>query len=317
MPISSKKVLFLLAAPCVALGGCSVTVGSTNGDAGSDAAPTTTGTDSGTTLADAGGAGADDGASADGGASAEAGKLGFVPSNLPSGMALAAPGDWVFSSQRCGGRTTVQIDTSKGTSDCDGKAAPYQYSAITQSDMSLGSLQAAVFVTNKFTVETGMQVTVVGNLPLIVVALGDANISGILSATVNDVSSDKANGGGASGGPHNANGSGPGGGTAPVGASGAGGGAFCGMGGDGPGVGDAGAMGGKTYGAATNVPLVGGSAGGSGSYGAGGGGGGAIQIASASSIQVTAIGAINVAGGGGNWSRSGGGSGGAILLQAP
>ncbi len=302
------KCSFLVAVPAFAILGCGSSASTTPGaasDAG-DASPVSPPNEAGLVEA----------------ATADAATLAFSPANIPAGTVLVAPGDWVFSTQTCGGRSAVQIDTSMGTSDCDGAAAPYTYAAITQSNASLGSLQAALFVTNKFTVQSGMTVTVVGNLPLIVLALGDVSISGALAATVNSLTSSTAYAGGSSGPASAANGAGgngPGGGAAPDGMSGGGGGGFCGTGGSGLEGGDSGivAAGGKAYGDPTNVPLLAGSSGASGSDERGGGGGGAIQIDSATSIQVTALGAVNVGGGGGGWAQSGGGSGGAILFEAP
>jgi hypothetical protein len=75
----------------------------------------------------------------------------------------------------------------------------------------------------------------------------------------------------------------------------------------------------------TLVPLRGGCAGGlSGSQGSAGGGGGAIQIVSATAIELSDLGTIDAGGGGGfgtpqqsGADGSGGGGGGAILLEAP
>jgi hypothetical protein len=310
--LGTGSVAFVALAACGSSGGTSADAGPdtavTIGDAGG-------GSETTTTTNDTGAAPESSTADAEGG-SAEGGTLGFGAANVPAGTALAAPGDWVISSQSCGGKMSVKIDTSMGTSDCDGPPKAYSYSMITQPDTSLGSLQAGLFVTNKFTIETGMTVTVVGNLPLVLVALSDVNISGHLNATIDSVRADKAYAGGASGPAASTSGTGPGGGATTSGMSGAGGGGFCGNGGDGAAPADAGVAGGKAYGNATNVPLLGGSSGGSGT-GVGGGGGGAIQIDSATSIQVTAVGTINAGGGGGGATRSGGGSGGAILLEAP
>ncbi|HXN33060.1 MAG TPA: hypothetical protein VN894_14415 [Polyangiaceae bacterium] len=239
-------------------------------------------------------------------ASVQNGMLGFTASNVPAATSFPVPGDWVFSSQTCSS-TNVQIDTAKGTvNGCDPTMQAFSYTAITQSDTSLGSLPAALFVTNKFTIETGMTVTVVGNLPLIVVALDDANISGLLDAS-------RGVGGGGISSRGNQKGNGQGGGGAATGGSGAGGAGFCGMGGDGA---SNTGSGGRSYGNASNIPFLGGSAGGSaGQYS--GAGGGAVQIVSATSVEVTAPGVVHVGGAGGNWGGSAGGSGGAILLEAP
>ncbi len=239
-------------------------------------------------------------------AGAKPGILGFVASNVPASTPLIATGDLVFSTQTCS-RASVEIDTAKGiVNGCDPQMQAFSYTAITQSDTSLGSLPAALFVTNKFTIQTGMTVTVVGNLPLVVVALGDANISGLLDAS-------RGVGGGGIATRGNQKGNGQGGGGAAAAGEGAGGAGFCGVGGDGA---SNTGSGGKSYGNAANVPLLGGSAGGSAAQGSGAGGG-AVQIISATSVQVTAPGVIHVGGAGGSWEGSAGGSGGAILLEAP
>ena len=97
--------------------------------------------------------------------------------------------------------------------------------------------------------------------------------------------------------------------------SGAGGGSFCGLGGTGGGTGTL-APGGSTYGIATLIPLVAGSAGGAFNPGYGylASSGGALQISAGVSLTVSNTGSINVGGGAYN---AGGASGGAILLEAP
>lgn len=233
--------------------------------------------------------------------------LPFTPSNVSVFVPTSPPGDLIFSMETCS-RPDVEIDTAKGTlSGCDAMATAFAYAKVTQSDTSLGELPAGLFLANHFAIQTGMTVTVTGNLPLIVLALSDANISGGLNVT-------SGSGGGAGASPA----MGPGAGAASVAGSGSGGAGFCGRGGDGannPG------SGGKSYGAPTNSPLLGGSSGGVAFDGIGRGGG-AVQIISATSIQVTAAGGISVGGGGGGWGANGsgfggGGSGGAILLEAP
>jgi hypothetical protein len=105
--------------------------------------------------------------------------------------------------------------------------------------------------------------------------------------------------------------------------TGAGGASYCGAGGQGGYDTPPAADGGATYGTATLVPLVGGSAGGSGECGLPGGGGGALQIIAGTSIIVRSLGSINAGGGGGGsgcgnyGGPGGGGAGGAILLEAP
>ncbi len=239
------------------------------------------------------------------------GMLGFTASNVASATPLVTSGDWVFSTQTCGS-STAKIDTTKGVVygcdlGVDLGSQSFTYTAITQSDMSLGSLPAALFVTNKFTIQPGITVTVVGNLPLIVVALDDVNIGGLLDAS-------RGVAGGAIDNRGFMKGNGPGGGGPGMDGSGGGaGGGFCGLGGAAAGNGG---IGGTSYGNASNVPLLGGSGGGSAGQ-ASGPGGGAVQIVSATALQVTGLGAIQVGGAGGSWGGSGAGSGGAILLEAP
>jgi hypothetical protein len=155
--------------------------------------------------------------------------------------------------------------------------------------------------------------------PVIVAATGVVDVQGTISLGAWNIGQY----GGAGGNPIQSIGywsTGPGGGGTGQGTlypnSGAGGGSFCGVGGTGAGTAPL-APGGGTYGTASLIPLVGGSAGG---YGAGapggyiGGSGGGLQISSAVSITVDANGSI-WAGGGSYY--GGGGSGGAVLLEAP
>jgi hypothetical protein len=243
--------------------------------------------------------------------------LGFKPSNIPTSADLVPAGDLVFNTHTCDG-TRGKIDTSNGMVSCGPNGlfttGKMNYAKITQSDQSFGALPTALFVTNHFTVETGMVVEVVGNLPLIIVAFDDANISGVLQA-IPAPTYDQGVAGGQSGpGMGGTAGLGPGGGRPSTISGGAGGAGFCGVGGDGGG--NTGS-GGKAYGHTNNIPLLAGSSGASGMYGTGGAGGGAVQIVSATTIEVTGLGTINVGGAGPRWSRNGGGSGGAILLEAP
>jgi hypothetical protein len=218
----------------VALGGCDKLLGA--GDAGASDASGPPGA--------GGSAGSEPGpvGSSDSGVSLAPVMLGFTPSNVPTAMPFRAPGDLIFSMQTCS-RPNVELDTSKGTiNGCDAMKDAFAFSTITQSDMSLGALPAALFVTHQFVVQTGMTVSVVGNLPLLVVALGDVNISGGLTAP-----------GGSAGGGGESPGAGPGAGGTSVANSGCGGGGFCGKGGDGannPG------SGGKIYGNANSSPLL-------------------------------------------------------------
>jgi hypothetical protein len=112
--------------------------------------------------------------------------------------------------------------------------------------------------------------------------------------------------------------------TTPKGGSGGAGGFHVGAGGGAASSGLAAGTGGVVKFNDTLVPLHGGCAGGRSALGFGGGGaGGAIQIVSATSIEVSELGIIDASGGGGGATpqtfteSAGGGGGGAILLEAP
>jgi hypothetical protein len=274
------------------LAGCSV---STDGNGGNGSASDA----GGSTSADQPGT-----SSAAPDATAPSGILPLHPANVPSDVALAASGDWIFNTETCG-RTDVTIDTAKGTVSCQGQAKDaFTFKAITQADTSQGTLTAGLFITRHLVIESGMNVKVIGNRPLLIVALDSVIIQGALRAS--GTSSD-GNGGGFAGDFEKA-GAGPGGGRTTMALQGGGGGGHCGIGG-------AALAGGKAYGSAANTPLVGGSAGGGG-YG-GGFGGGAVQIAAGTSIEVSGPGVLDTSGTGGQFGGGGGGAGGAILLEAP
>ncbi|HSO37921.1 MAG TPA: hypothetical protein VLT33_35580 [Labilithrix sp.] len=238
--------------------------------------------------------------------SAPSGELSFSPANVPADAGLVATGDWIFNTDTCGS-TNVTIDTAKGTVSCKGQAKDaFTFKAITQVDTSQGTLTAGLFVTRRLVIEPSMVVDVVGNRPLVIVALDTAIIQGALRASAVD---DHASGGGFDGSRTESRGAGPGGGQGAAARAGAGGGGHCGVGGGG-------SAGGKPYGTPGNTPLVGGGSGGSG-LGYSGGGGGAVQVVAGTSIELSGTGSIGVSGGGGDWTRGGGGAGGAILLEAP
>ena len=288
----SSHGLGLALSTALALTGCSLSTDGTspNGSAG-DAGGSTSSDQPGTS-------------SATPDASASNGSLPLRPANVPSDVELAASGDWIFNTETCGD-TDVTIDTAKGSVSCEGQAKDaFTFKAITQADTSQGTLTAGLFITRHLVIESGMNVKVIGNRPLVVVALDSVIIQGVLRATG---SSSDGNGGGYSG-DFGKPGAGPGGGRTTSGELGGGGGGHCGIGG-------AALIGGKSYGSAANTPLVGGSAGGGG-YG-GGFGGGAVQIAAGTSIEVSGPGAIDASGAGGEPGGGGGGAGGAILLEAP
>jgi hypothetical protein len=185
------------------------------------------------------------------------------------------------------------------------------------------SQDVALLVVKSLKVGTMGAVSVAGDLPLILVSLGDITIESggsiqAYSANALDVVGPD---GAASQGNASTKGTGPGGG--PAGSvtnyiSG-GGGSFCGKGGAGGGS----SAQSPTYGSADIRPLIGGSSGGAGdgAPGGSGSGGGAIQIVAMGTLTVSTNANI-VAGGGGASSCitsacSAGGSGGAILLESP
>ncbi len=248
------------------------------------------------------------------GADGSAVMLSFAPSNIAVASLLVdagTPGDLDVSSASC------TFNTDRGTVAC-GQYVPFAYAQAHQTDAST----LGVFVFNSLTVEPQGQLSVTGNLPLVIVALDQVTLNGRLLA---HATAGLTVAGGATSDLVAQSGAGLGGGSPgvdPFGVGGAGAG-FCGHGGSGGGPGDAGtpSAGGAPYGISALVPLFGGSQGGPGYGVTGGGGGGAVQIVAANSISIGQGGVINVGGGGGRTSTgsnaSGGGSGGAILLEAP
>jgi hypothetical protein len=217
------------------------------------------------------------------------GSLSFRPANVPADASLTASGEWIFNTQTCA-----------NTKDA------FTFKTITQTDTSQGTLTAGLFVTRRLVIEPGMLVYVVGNRPLVIVALDTAIIQGTLRASAH---LEQSTGGGFYGAPTEARGNGPAGGQGKVEHAAGAGGGHCGAGG--------GATVANTYGSATNTPLIGGSGGGGGGIGESGGGGGALQLVAGAAIEVSGTGVIEASGGGGFWFANGGGAGGAILLEAP
>ncbi|HLK40803.1 MAG TPA: hypothetical protein VKU41_28815 [Polyangiaceae bacterium] len=272
-------------------GGVGQDAGANNSDAGGG------NTDAGGTLADGmvlpeGAAPAESGAP---------GVLGFTPSNV-SVSANSSVGDLVISDPN------YSIDTSAMKIDCvkpgeDG-GVPYAFSSAMQSDGS----QVTILYVHSVIVQQGAAVSVKGAPPLVLVATTTVSIQGtVQSATPGNAGGPQVTQSGAGGGP---------GGGADGNHAGAGGGGYCGTGGPGAPNDDATApaAGGRSYGSATLVPLIGGSAGGNhGDYNDGGEGGGAIQISAGTSITLGSVGVLNVPGYGG--ANTGGGGG--ILLEAP
>jgi hypothetical protein len=200
-------------------------------------------------------------------------------------------------------------------------------------DQGLSHPKIGAFALVSFKVPAGATVLVKGSLPLMIWAMADVEIAGVVVSKASG-SSPGAGGtaGGTADGADAANcqgGAGDGGSTNGSNESGGGGGgrgAAGGQGGSGASV--AGGPGGKANGSPGLSPLHGGCGGGAGGGdtntdgGHGGGGGGGIQISANDKLTITATGLIDVSGAGGRGSPDGGGgggggSGGAILLEAP
>jgi hypothetical protein len=276
-------------------------------EAGADAPPpgdaSSSGADAGSTLGDTGSGGGSDAGAAD-----APPNLTFVPSNVPAGsIDFATAGDCVFS-------TTCRLNTDDGSSNCfTGATKPYKYLAINQ---ATAGYKAGVFICRSVRIETAGLVSVTGGLPLILVAAGDIDVVGELSATAE---LDKANGGGFATMDGGKMGGGPGGGAAASAGISGGGGAYCGKGGAGAAAMGMGGPGGAPFGTPELVPLLGGSGGGSNFYG-GGAGGGAIHLVAGGKLSILVTGRVSAGGGGGGGHEGqagGGGSGGALLLEAP
>jgi hypothetical protein len=181
----------------------------------------------------------------------------------------------------------------------------------------------ALIVVQSLKIGPNGTIMVEGDLPLVIVSLGDVTLDSNAAILANSSSSLDYLGPGAAAaqGDSSSKGLGPGGG--PAGSLttyiGAGGGSFCGLGGAGGGT----TAESPAYGSADVRPLQGGSSGGSGTGapGGSGAGGGAIQIVAAGTITVNTHAYITVGGQGAQSciesACSAGGSGGAILLEAP
>jgi hypothetical protein len=256
----------------------------------------------------------------DGGAPDSAVSFAFVPSNISLGGIDVS--------------TVVDVDLS---SDCLLDTGPTLGGAclnnpieiiLTQSD---GSKVHALII-KSLEIEPAAHLSVnrpAGGLPLAIIALGDITVLGTIDV---HALGDTAYGGGFESTQNNQKGAGPGGGPAATGVAtstlgaGAGGGSYCGKGGQGALEANAPAPAGTAtapYGTPEIIPLVGGSSGGSGSFGAGAGGG-AVQLVAFGRFSMDANSYINVGGGGGQPAVSsnagddsgGGGSGGSILIEA-
>ncbi len=248
--------------------------------------------------------------------------LGFAPSNISlAGIDLSMVVDEDLSS-------VCELDTDPVVSPGGSCFQSAVDTVLTQSD----GTKVRVIIVKSLRLEAGARLSVnrpPAGLPLVIVALGDMTILGTIDVRANG---DQAYGGGFQSTQNNQKGAGPGGGPAATGVAlttmgaGAGGGSYCGKGGQGALEATATAPAGPAtapYGTPEIVPLVGGSSGGSGSFGAGAGGG-AVQLVAGGQFSMGVGSYVNVGGGGGQPAVSsnegddsgGGGSGGSILIEA-
>jgi hypothetical protein len=246
------------------------------------------------------------------------GSLPFQPSNLSADSVTAM--------------AAMAVAEDVETADCQiqtiaaNLGAGCLMSPITTTTEAFGAGQTqtvALIVVQSLKLGSNGVLMVQGDLPLVIVSLGDVTLDSNAAILANSASALDylGPGGAAEQGNENTKGLGPGGG--PAGNTmtyiGAGGGSFCGLGGAGGGA----TAQSPAYGSADLRPLQGGSSGGSGTGdpGGSGAGGGAIQIVAAGTITVGANAYITVGGQGAHscigGACSAGGSGGAILLEAP
>jgi hypothetical protein len=238
--------------------------------------------------------------------------LPFQPSNisLDSITALAAQAQ----DEDVEGSCEIQTDRGNLGGDLD--------SPVTTTTEAFGAGQTqtvALIVVNSLKLGTNGQIVVQGDLPLVIVSLGDITLGTGSSILANSSLSNDYVGPGGAGSQDNSgmNGLGLGGGHAGNYNNyvGGGGGSFCGLGGPGGGATAQTAA----YGSNDIRPLQGGSSGGYTSGGSGPGGG-AIQLVAMGTLTINTNAYINAGGAGSDSCLgegcSGGGSGGAILLEA-
>jgi hypothetical protein len=241
------------------------------------------------------------------------GPLGFTPSNVDlSGIDLSSVGDLVVEAPGC------TLNTEFRQAYC-GVAHGAAFKVVTQP----GGPSLGVYVARNVIVRAGAVLGAHDTYGLGLVALEAIQIEGGITVTP---STSGQSAGGAMPSLSDWTGTGPGGGPAGATLVAASGASYCGKGGKG-GIRAGGlqpAFTASTYGNETLVPLLGGSAGGSGGALPGGSGGGVVQLVAGTSITVAAGGYVTAGGGGGPYggaaqgqNGSGAGSGGAILIEAP
>ncbi|MBI2894528.1 MAG: hypothetical protein HYY06_13330 [Deltaproteobacteria bacterium] len=277
-----------------------------------------------------------DGATPDAGADADLPEA--LPSNVPADL-VPLPGergDVVLDASSTWNTETGAI-SAEGVEQIrpagEGVANGIGFAVLAQA----GGPSLGVFTVGRLEVSEGAGILLTGANAAVIVATGEAQIDGRISAAAAGQAPGPGGGAGATDDSATvAAGAGAGGNGRDTGEpdSGGGGGGFGGTGGEGgrPPWDEQVPAGGAAYGEVSLVPLLTGSGGGFGAWTTealsvhGGGGGGALQIFSTLSISISATGVITAAGGAGGGARGGGagvggggggGSGGGILLEAP
>lgn len=272
----------------------------------------------------------------------------YLVSNIPDDCFEEGLGDLDFF----GAESPVVIDSDSGAISSPagviregGLSDSATLTSFRVTDQEDGS-SLGVLSVNDLILPEGVEVRVVGPLPLAIAATGEVQINGTLDVGARGL--EPGPGGHAGGAPGHAA-EGPCGGSLGEGidtclhlcTSGSGGGGHGGLGGAGGPVNYAADLengpvtypktpGGAFCGSASLIPLAGGAGGAGGAFpegwaesspGAGGAGGGAIQISAVVSIRIGAQGIITAPGEGGETADdaggAGGGAGGAILLESP
>jgi hypothetical protein len=273
-------------------------------------------------LLGAGACGSSSKATGDGGnpdgASTGGSAISFKPSNVDlTGWDLSQIGDVDLSGTNC----IIDDEEADGPVAllCDMKFTNHvAHKIVTLADQT----KLSIYVMKSLRIEASTVLSLSrGHLPIVLITTGPMELLGSIEVAPGQC------GGAFNGNMGFAKGAGPGGGTAGDSTGLAGGGAsFCGLGGKaGTFTGAASTAPGAptpSYGTPELIPLVPGSAGGSGDLANDGKGGGALQLVAGTSFVLHAGAHINVGGGGGVFggtslqSSGGGGSGGALLIEA-